>query len=126
MSMNITEIRIALGAEDDQPVRAYCSVSFDNCLAIHDVRLLQVGDRMFVAMPNRKRTAPCLACQSRNTVESRYCNYCGNRLAAGENRDPADGAKKFFDIAHPLTREFREELETELVKGYLQQKQLGQ
>ena len=53
MQFTITDVRIRkIFSEDD--LKAIVSVTIDNCLVIHDIKIVQGVDRIFVAMPNRK------------------------------------------------------------------------
>ena len=53
--MNITDIKIRRLFDND-PLRAIVSVTFDNALAVHDIKVIhtQSSDRYFVVMPSRK------------------------------------------------------------------------
>ena len=51
--MNITNIRIRK-IMDEGRLRAVVSVTVDEMLAIHDVKVVQGDDRLFVAMPSRR------------------------------------------------------------------------
>lgn len=52
--MQITNVRIVkLFDEPDKLLKAVANITVDNTLAIHDIRLIQTDDRMFVAMPNK-------------------------------------------------------------------------
>ncbi len=51
--MNISDIRIRKVMQEGK-LRAVVSMTLDNCIAVHDIRLVQGNDRMFVAMPSRK------------------------------------------------------------------------
>ena len=51
--MNITNIRIRKMLEDGR-LRAVVSVTVDDMLAVHDVKVVQGDDRLFVAMPSRR------------------------------------------------------------------------
>lgn len=51
--MNITNIRIRK-LMDEGRLRAIVSVTLDNMLAIHDIKVVQGDDRLFVAMPSRR------------------------------------------------------------------------
>jgi stage V sporulation protein G len=35
-------------------MKAVVSVTFDNCLAVHDIKVIYARDRYFVVMPSRK------------------------------------------------------------------------
>ena len=51
--MRITDIKIRKITEENR-LRAIMSVTFDNELAVHYVKIIDGGDRLFVAMPSRK------------------------------------------------------------------------
>ena len=38
----------------DGRLRAVVSITIDNAIAVHDIKLVQGDDRMFVAMPSRR------------------------------------------------------------------------
>ena len=49
----ITEIIIRKVFPDGN-LKAIVSITIDNCLAVHDIKIIQGTDRIFVAMPSRK------------------------------------------------------------------------
>ncbi len=51
--MEITEVRISL--RDDAKLKAFASLTFDDCFVIRGLKLIEGNAGMFVAMPNRKR-----------------------------------------------------------------------
>ena len=51
--MQITDIKIRK-LFDDGPMKAIVSVTFDNALAVHDVKVIYAHDRTFIVMPSRK------------------------------------------------------------------------
>lgn len=51
--MEITDIRIRK-INLDSKMKAVVSVTFDNCLVIHDIKVIEGSDKLFVAMPSRK------------------------------------------------------------------------
>ena len=51
--MEITYIRIRK-INLDSKMKAVVSVTFDNCLVIHDIKVIEGQDKLFVAMPSRK------------------------------------------------------------------------
>lgn len=53
--MIITETKIrSVNTTDDGRLKAIVSITIDNCLAIHDIKVIEGDDRLFVAMPSRK------------------------------------------------------------------------
>ncbi|MDR0991499.1 MAG: SpoVG family protein, partial [Ruminococcus sp.] len=51
--MTITDIKIRKIIPDGR-LRAVISITIDNMLAVHDIKVVQSDNRMFVAMPSRK------------------------------------------------------------------------
>ncbi|MBE7035523.1 MAG: septation regulator SpoVG [Ruminococcaceae bacterium] len=51
--MQITDIRIRK-INLDSKMKAVVSVTFDNALVIHDIKVIEGTDKLFVAMPSRK------------------------------------------------------------------------
>ena len=80
--MQITELRIRK-VEDEGKLRAYVTVTFDNCFVVHNVKKNKEKSGLFIAMPSRK-------------------------TANGE----------YKDVAHPISPEFRTELQNKIVSEY--------
>lgn len=51
--MEISDIKIRKTMHEGR-LRAVVSITIDNAIAIHDIKLVQGDDRMFVAMPSRR------------------------------------------------------------------------
>lgn len=51
--MDITDIRVRKISLDSK-MKAIVSVTFDNALVIHDIKVIEGNDKLFVAMPSRK------------------------------------------------------------------------
>ncbi len=51
--MDITDIRIRK-INQDSKMKAIVSVTFDNSLVVHDIKVIEGADKLFVAMPSRK------------------------------------------------------------------------
>ena len=51
--MQITNIKIRKFFNDG-PMKAVVSVTFDDCLAVHDIKVIYARDRYFIVMPSRK------------------------------------------------------------------------
>jgi stage V sporulation protein G len=80
--MQITELR-SRKVEDEGKLRAYVTVTFDNCFVVHNVKIIEGKSGLFIAMPSRK-------------------------TANGE----------YKDVAHPISPEFRTELQNKIVSEY--------
>ena len=51
--MEITNIKIKKFATEGK-MRAIASITIDDCFAIHDVKVIENNDKIFVAMPNKR------------------------------------------------------------------------
>ncbi len=51
--MQITDIKIRKFF-DEGPMKAIVSVTFDDALAVHDIKVIYARDRFFIVMPSRK------------------------------------------------------------------------
>lgn len=51
--MQITDIRIRLVQKDNSKLKAVASITIDNCFVVHDIKLIDSGEGMFIAMPSR-------------------------------------------------------------------------
>lgn len=80
--MKITDVRVRK-ISDGGKLKAVASVSFDGQFVVHDIKIIEGINGLFVAMPSR-------------------------RTKDGE----------FRDVCHPITSEFRSEIENEIYKAF--------
>lgn len=80
-AMKVTEVKVFPVNEDR--LKAYASITIDDCFVVRDLKIIQGTSGLFVAMPSKKRK---------------------------------DG--QFRDIAHPLNKETREEIEDLVFEAY--------
>ena len=52
-NMEITDIRIK-NVDSEGKMKAVASVTFDNAFAVHDVKVIEGPEKLFVAMPSRR------------------------------------------------------------------------
>ena len=52
--MEITDVRVRKVGGDGK-MKAVASVTFDNDFVVHDIKIIEGQNRMFIAMPSRKR-----------------------------------------------------------------------
>ncbi len=52
--MQITDIKIRKLFSNDGPMKAIVSVTFDNQLALHDIKVINARDKYFIVMPSKK------------------------------------------------------------------------
>lgn len=80
--MKITDVRIRR-IRGVGKLKAVASLTFDDAIVIHDIKLIEGDSGLFIAMPSRK-------------------------LSNGE----------FRDIAHPINKEARSEIESKIFEKY--------
>ena len=79
--MKITEVRIRKLSVEGK-LRAYATVTFDNCFVVHNIKIIDGKAGLFIAMPSRKT------------------------------------AEGYMDVAHPISPEFRTELQDTIISEY--------
>lgn len=52
--MNITEVRVRLVNKEDSKLKAVASMTIDSCFVVHDIKVIQGNEGMFISMPSRK------------------------------------------------------------------------
>jgi stage V sporulation protein G len=123
--MDITEVRIVLKDSPDKKLKAYATVTFDNVFVVRNIKVIEGSTGLFIAMPSRKVKYPCPKCSFKNELRSKYCNQCAAALpvdAAPQRLDEAGNQSEHKDIAHPITQQFREYLQKDVLKAYEQEK----
>ncbi len=120
--MEITEVRIKLMEEPGERLKAFCSITFDNCFVVRDLKIIDGSNGPFVAMPSRKLTSHCPGCGTKNHLRAMYCNQCGKRLSDARAPKDADGrAKLYADIAHPINSYCREMIQECVISEYYEE-----
>ncbi len=113
--MEITEVRIELVQNAKDRLRGFCTLTFDRCFIVRDVRILEGPQGLFVAMPSRKVMHPCPQCRTKNTGQAHYCNNCGNKLSVHELMP---GERSHVDVAHPINMTFRSTVSDAVIAAY--------
>jgi stage V sporulation protein G len=106
--------------EDPQErLQAFCSITFDHCFVIRDLKIIEGAKGSFVAMPSRKLTDRCPRCNTKNQLRALYCNQCGVHLLDNRAGKDADGrAKLYADIAHPINSRCREQIQKKVMEAF--------
>lgn len=86
--MRITDVRLRRMNIGEGRMKAVASITLDEEFVVHDVRVVEGQNGLFVAMPSKK------------TPEG-----------------------EFRDIAHPITSEARERIQTAVLKAYQDQRE---
>lgn len=115
--MEITEVRIKLMEDSEDRLRGFCSITFDNCFVVRDLKIIQGNNGPFVAMPSRKLTGNCRKCGTKNHLKANFCNHCGEKLVNQQILFDSTGrAKLYADIAHPVNARCREMIQRRIVE----------
>jgi stage V sporulation protein G len=74
--MEVTEVRIF--PMEEEKLKAYATITFDDCFVVRDLKVIKGNNGLFVAMPSKKRkdgtyrdTAHPLDNQTRQMIESK-------------------------------------------------------
>jgi stage V sporulation protein G len=117
--VEITEVRVKLMDDPHDRLQAFCSITFDSCFVIRDLKIIQGAKGSFVAMPSRKLTDRCPRCGCKNHLRALHCNQCGARLNEERASKDDDGrAKLYADIAHPINSECREMIQHRVIEAF--------
>jgi len=118
-AVEITEVRIKLMEDGGERLQGFCSITFDDCFVVRDLKIIGGSSGPFVAMPSRKLTAHCGGCGSKNHLRAAYCNQCGGRLKEDRaGKDEEGRAKLYADIAHPINSACREMIQDRVILAY--------
>ena len=52
--LNITDTKVRIVKKDDSKLKAIASIIIDDCFVIHDIKVIEGNDEVFIAMPSRK------------------------------------------------------------------------
>ena len=124
--MNITEVRVYRRNDPDKKLRAFATITFDNCFVVRDVKIIEGSKGLFVAMPSRRLREPCVKCGHRGDMGSHFCSQCGSAMSIhrDERAEHDEGSRRgdHKDIAHPITPEFREYIQKKVLEAYQNEK----
>lgn len=52
--MKITSVNVRITEKENSRMKAIASAILDDCFAIHDIRIIEGNEGLFIAMPSRK------------------------------------------------------------------------
>ena len=52
--MIITDVKVRKLFSGEEPMKAIVSVTFDNQIALHDIKVIYAREKLFIVMPSRK------------------------------------------------------------------------
>ncbi len=106
--MQITHISIRLA--DEHRVMAYVDIVFDEVFKVHSLRIIRQSEGLYLAMPDRQLTKFCPLCGLKIPKVALKC-ICGKTFSDEE-------ARRFVDVCHPISQEFRTYMETTIIAEY--------
>jgi len=118
--MEITEVKVILKEGQDKKLKAYATLTFDNCFVVRNVKVIKGNKGLFVAMPSRKMRESCQKCNYKNPIRSKFCGQCGANIPPPPAKDPNQEVRQseHRDIAHPITLECREYIQKKVLEAY--------
>lgn len=120
--MEITEVRVALREGSERRLKAYATLTFEDCFVVRNIKIIDGKSGLFVAMPSRKPKVGCGKCGFKGDLGNRFCTQCGDAMPAPADRMSGEGegsdAQSHRDIAHPITAEFRQYLQQKVLEAY--------
>ncbi|MBR5089731.1 MAG: septation regulator SpoVG [Ruminiclostridium sp.] len=89
--MNISDIRIRKVLQDGR-LKAVVSMTVDNAIAVHDIKIVQGDERVFVAMPSRRDESGMfrdiihpISPEARGEIEQRIINAYEKYVSAQQS-----------------------------------------
>jgi stage V sporulation protein G len=121
--MEITEVRIFPRNAEDKKLRAFATITFDDCFVVRNIKIIEGTKGLFVAMPSRKVKEPCPKCGFKNLARVKFCGQCAASLPQAvshpeHNEDKNQRQSEHRDIAHPITAECREQIQKKVLEAY--------
>jgi len=103
--MNVTEVRVFPVKKEDDKLKAFATITLDDCFVVRDLKVIHGRTGLFIAMPSRKKkdgtyadVAHPLNSETRGIIENavieeyrRLVNGNAPELREISSRDEADG-----------------------------------
>ncbi len=120
--MKITEVRVKLVANQDDRLKAFCSMTMDNEFVVRDIKIIEGKGGLIIAMPSRKMSDHCEKCGGKNSFQAKFCNQCGGKLAENRAKHDPDGRVKLHaDIVHPINVISRKKIQDAIIDAFLEE-----
>ena len=121
--MEITEVRIFSRESDDKKLKAFATITFDDCFVVRNIKIIEGTKGLFVAMPSRKIKDPCPKCHFKNPARSKFCGQCASPMPPSkpiveDHEDKSQRQSEHRDIAHPITAECRDKIQKKVLEAY--------
>ena len=53
--MQITDVKVFAVTKDDERLKAFATITFDDCFIVRDLKVIDGSEGLFVAMPSKRR-----------------------------------------------------------------------
>jgi stage V sporulation protein G len=117
--VDVTEVRVKLASSRSEKLKAFATITLDDCFVVRDIKIISGTRGLFVAMPSRRLNARCPRCHCKNHLRAKYCSECGKKLSqAGNQLDDRGCAKLYADTAHPVNQACRSILQKAILEAY--------
>jgi len=122
--MEITEVRIFSRESDDRKLKAFATITFDDCFVVRNIKIIEGTKGLFVAMPSRKIKESCPKCNFKNPARSKFCGQCASPMPPSkpmvveDHEDRSQRQSEHRDIAHPITAECRDKIQKKVLEAY--------
>jgi len=95
--LRITDVRVRPYSKADDKLKAFATITIDDCFVVTDLKVIQGKKGLFVAMPSRKRkdgsfkdVAHPLNQETRDEIEGRVLKAYGEALESGRFHEMAE------------------------------------
>ncbi len=99
--MKITDIKVRK-LFNEGPMKAVVSVTFDDRLAVHDIKIINARDKFFIVMPSRKNPDDTYR-DIVHPINSSFRNELEDAVIDAYNRELALAEAQAFEDAVPVT-----------------------
>ncbi len=121
--MEITEVRIFSRQAEDKKLKAFATITFDDCFVVRNIKIIEGAKGLFVAMPSRKIKESCPKCGFKNPARVKFCGQCAATMPqialpteSAEDRNQRQSEHR--DIAHPITAQCRDLIQKKVLEAY--------
>jgi len=120
--MEITEVRIFQRDSEDKKLKAFATITFDDCFVVRNIKIIEGTKGLFVAMPSRKLKESCPKCGYKNPLRNKFCGQCATPMplikTSEDHDEKGQRQSEHRDIAHPITSEFRDKIQKKILDAY--------
>jgi len=116
--MRVTDVQVRLTDDPNSKLKAFCRVTIDDAIVVHDIKVIASASGTFIAMPSRRVMERCPRCGGKNHLTARFCNDCGAKLGFSPERKERSASRLHADIVHPINSDSRESLEQIILREF--------